>query len=121
MTNITALEQTIKHWTEDYRKLDLFGGPQAFGNVFEGPHCPLCWKHRGWTRSYDHADKCGACVLKKRAWLGCVFDSPWDTALRAYGASDIPGFMRARRTMLRRLKRALLDGEIHDAMPEVKR
>lgn len=98
--DLKAIEATIVHWRDDYKKLKLFGGYDGFAEVFNIKTCPLCGR-------WPNVNHCGHCPLRSRGnAIGCDHGSPYSNAQNAYRNGDKPAFMRARRNLLARLYRA---------------
>jgi len=106
-----ALLATRKHWVEDYKKLELFGGDDSWAWVFTSDECPLCGRHLLDKREYIHAAICGRCPLDRdhsKNDHGCgMTAAPWRRARKANRGHDKPSFMRARAALLKRVDRAI--------------
>lgn len=117
MTERQALIESIRHWTTDYKILELFGGKEEhFDDVFSRATCPLCKYHR--LRPIPGCRECPLVDCRDKdgeAW-GCQRRSQYRHAWRAHDSEDKPTFLRARCNIIRRMTRALarLDKETPD-------
>ena len=115
MTRRQAIKGSIRHWTEDYKKLRMFGGDvYRFGDIFDSNDCDLCgiYFERG-CKLYIYTPIRGRLKSIERCPL---FDGktkcskgrkhPYDRVWRAWKRGDKKGFMAGRAALLKRLQRA---------------
>ena len=94
---LKAIKDSIKHWKEDYKELELFDGTHRFWDIFDCWTCTCC-------ACFD--EDCTYCPL-----VSC-HDGHWRNALIACGRGDKKAFMRARRSIIGVLERAYKRGFI---------
>ena len=102
INDIKAIDDSIIHWQQDYKKIGLFGGVGTSWIIFDGTRCPCCRRFKVY-RPRDGGSKCAKCPLD-----GCDInrDCQWRKAMDACKKGDKKGFMRARYNIIRRLRRA---------------
>ena len=102
--DVKAIKRSIKHWQEDYKELVLFGGNNGFDAVFNTRTCNCCGRF-----DPDGFD-CTRCPLAdvelSTFTIGCNGDSSYYAACRACRLHNKAMFMKARRSIINRLKRA---------------
>jgi hypothetical protein len=99
MTRKQAIEASIKHWQDDYKRLEMFGGDEAFSDIFYSRNCALCSRYED--------ELCKGCPLM-RGKTGCNSPlHPWYKAMVADEDNDTKWFLTSRRNIIARLKRAL--------------
>jgi len=99
-----AIQDSLRHWRDDYKRLDLFGGDECFNYVFDGNSCSWCQEFYG----------CNDCPLDTPV-LHCSSDcSPYLQAEAAYKADDGPEFLAQRERMLAVFEREISNLESMD-------
>ena len=108
--DLRTVRESLRHWREDYKNLKLFGGAADFGDVFVAGNCDCCLRHSRGYRAYESRFNCGRCPLDNYHYCctdGCSpSTTPWRRALDAADSEDKSAFMRARRCIIDRLRRA---------------
>ena len=99
----TALIVSIEKW-ERLGKCEFEKMTDA---ATTGDTCALCRYHHFFYRGYSANAACGDCPLKDSASSGCSKGSPFSLAREAIYFENKPVFMKARRNLLRRMRRAL--------------